>query len=269
MNVQRNILACAPPCQCGRFFLYAFIFVAWLCVTWILYSSESCIHACTLYPRTCLKTSRKTSGVYPWPWDSGVLHTWFPWWGTTVCSMQPCLWILSLYLTLRITDALPCVGYTVASPCFGLHFFSVYCTWTALSLFPCFSCLCANAHMYVEAKEDFGCPPLLLSALFPWDRISHWNGRSPFFQLRMAISNPHWSSCLHPPSEWLQAPHPQPHPVFLVGSGNLNSGFHACTTNTFTQGTPGPILNLISPSVLVTFFCFCDKMLWPRQLRKV
>lgn len=190
MNVQRNIFACAPPCQCGRFFLYAFIFVAWLYVTWILYSSESCIHACTLYPRTCLKTSRKTSGVYPWPWDSGVLHTWFPWWGTTVCSMQPCLWILYWYLTLRITDAFPCVGYTVASPCFGLHFFSVYCTWTALSLYPCFSCLCANAHMYVEAKEDFGCPPLLLSALFPWDRISHWNGRSPFFQLRMAISNP-------------------------------------------------------------------------------
>lgn len=80
----------------------------------LLYSSESCIHACTLYPRTCLKTSRKTSGIYPWPWDSCVLHTWFPWWGTTVCSMQPCLWILYLYLTLRITDAFPCVGYTAS-----------------------------------------------------------------------------------------------------------------------------------------------------------
>lgn len=64
----------------------------------------------------------------------------FPWLGTRLCSVQPCLGFLCLYPTLRITDAFPCVGYTVASLCFGLRFFSV--CWTRTAFFSLFFCVC-------------------------------------------------------------------------------------------------------------------------------
>lgn len=156
--MQGNILACAHTCTCGRLFLYVILFMA----PGLLYSSELCVHACTLHPRTFLKTSRK-QGI---PLAMGYLcsPTRFPWLGTRLCSVQPCLGFLCLYLTLRINDAFPCVGYTVASPCFGLHFFSV--CWTRTAFFSRFFCVCANTYIHVEAQERCWTSPLWPSILF-------------------------------------------------------------------------------------------------------
>lgn len=123
----------------------------------LLYSSESCIHAHTLYPE---EQWEDIWGV-PLAMIPLSLILGFPGWvsGYALCSHAS--GVLCLYLTLRLawlSDAFPCPGYTIASPSSVLHFFS-FClaaVHSCLSSHMCagmciYMCVHTNVHMCVEA----------------------------------------------------------------------------------------------------------------------
>lgn len=126
----------------------------------LLHSSESCVHACTLHPWAFLKTSRKTGRT---PGDGIPVFSYSV--SLVGYQVMPCAAMLGvpLYPTLRITDVFPCVGYTVASPCFGLCFFSV--CWTRTVSFSLFFCVCADTRLHVEAQGRCWVSPLWPSTL--------------------------------------------------------------------------------------------------------
>lgn len=144
----------------------------------------------------------------------------FPGWvsGHALCSCAS--GVLCLYLALRIawfSDAFPCTGGTVTSPCFVLHFFSfcltavhsclpsrVYflCVHICACMYVCV-CMCAGLHVYM-CVHVCACECVHANVYLhveapggSWLCISLRQDLSPclaftiFFQLGMAISKPY------------------------------------------------------------------------------
>lgn len=92
------------------------------------------------------------------------------------------------------------------------------------------ACECAGMYaMYTheEARENIVCLLLCFSSLFPWGRLSHWIGSSPFWLGWLSCFCPNAamaSTCNH---AWL----------FYMGDGDSNSGFHTCSVSTFAHWT--------------------------------
>lgn len=209
-----------------------------------------------MHTHCILKNSGKTSGVYPWPWP---LILGFPGWvsGYALCSHAS--GVLCLYLTLRLawlSDAFPCPGYTIASPSSVLHFFS-FClaaVHSCLSSHMCagmciYMCVHTNVHMCVEAPGWFWVSSSTALYVPETGSFTVFGVHIFFSSIRDGYQQTHWSPCLHPPSAALPAS-----PATLrLGSGNLNSGFHACITHAFTHWAPGLTFNLSFP---ICFSCF-------------
>lgn len=186
-----------------------------------------------MHAHCILKTSGKTPGCTP---AVGFLYPSFlvflVGYQGMLCVAVPlgsftCNWPLGLPGFLMLSHA----GCAVASPCSVLHFFSSCLTAVH-------SCVTSHVSFMCVCEEDFGV--LLPCSLFLRQALSPYLGFTIVFQLGMAISRLHRSSCLCPPSAGSQVPSATLRS--LVGSGNLNSGFHACAADAFTHGALDPHL---------------------------
>lgn len=97
-------------------------------------------------------------------------------------------------------------------------------------------CVCTSVLTCNRPEQGIRCLSLRLLTLFPWVRVSHWPWNSLFWASCLA-SEPRGATCFYSLTLRSQA---RAVPTFYVGTGNLNSGPHACRASALIHGAISP-----------------------------
>lgn len=117
-------------------------------------------------------------------------------------------------------------------PAFALVFVAVVPSFVNI-------CVCTSVLACKRPEQGIQCLSLWLLILFPWARISHWPWNSLFWASCLA-SEPQGAICFYSLTLRSQA---QAVPTFYVGTGDLNSGPHACRASSLIHGTISPAMS--------------------------
>lgn len=114
-------------------------------------------------------------------------------------------------------------------PAFALIFVAVVPSFVDI-------CVCTFVLACKRPEQGIQCLSLWLLTLFPWARVSHWPWNSLFWDSCLA-SEPQGATCSYSLTLRSQA---RAVPTFYVGTGDLNSGLHACRASSLIHGAISP-----------------------------